>query len=296
MNLCKSFNSSLGKKCMDACPSGGVDSSNSCRWRDGWLCHHGDGVWKVVCAFCAVSQLVTCQLGSPYVKNVSQHNLKMRLKVLLFVPHWSEPHPLCCQCIQQWQHRGGQWQWKEQNDYETANSNKEASIGGSGFSVLSLDDNCEGSIDSSIGGGLFVGSRSSSDPVDEDDNNNGSTSGIRVLYNDNKILIEEESEGVCMGSPWENRCTIIGNKEYDKEDDNKILLMIQGANLRRFDPLKNCTSMLEVLLTTISCTRVLGLVVKRTSNKCVEWRFLGKASNPRSCHLRVLMTRFITVH
>ncbi len=52
------------------------------------VCHHGDGVWKVVCAFCAVSQLTTSQLGSLYVKNVPQHNLKMRLKVLLFVPHW----------------------------------------------------------------------------------------------------------------------------------------------------------------------------------------------------------------
>ncbi len=45
-------------------PSGGVDSSNLCRWRDGWLCHHGDGVCKVICAFCAVSQLMTHQSGS----------------------------------------------------------------------------------------------------------------------------------------------------------------------------------------------------------------------------------------
>jgi hypothetical protein len=48
----------------NAHPSGGVDSSNPCRWRDGWLCHHGDGVCKAICAFCAVSQLVTHQSGS----------------------------------------------------------------------------------------------------------------------------------------------------------------------------------------------------------------------------------------
>jgi hypothetical protein len=93
MNLCKSFNSGLRKNmCTDASPSGGMDSSNPRHWRDGRLCHHGDGVWKVICAFCAVSQLVTCQSGSPYVKNVPQHNLKMRLKVLLKVPHWRAPH------------------------------------------------------------------------------------------------------------------------------------------------------------------------------------------------------------
>jgi hypothetical protein len=73
-------------------PSNGVDLSNQRRLRGERLCHHGDSVWKVVCAFWAVSQLVTCQLGSLYVKNVPQHNLKIRLKVLLFVPHWHAPH------------------------------------------------------------------------------------------------------------------------------------------------------------------------------------------------------------
>jgi hypothetical protein len=71
---------------------GSVDSLNPHRWRGKWPCHHGDGVWKVVRAFCAVSQLMTCQSGFLYVKNVPQHNLKMRLKVLLFVPHWRAPH------------------------------------------------------------------------------------------------------------------------------------------------------------------------------------------------------------
>jgi hypothetical protein len=45
-------------------PSGGVDSSNPHRWRDRQLCHYGDVVCKVVCAFCAVLQLVTQQSGS----------------------------------------------------------------------------------------------------------------------------------------------------------------------------------------------------------------------------------------
>jgi hypothetical protein len=77
----------------DAHPLGGMDSSNPRRWRDGWLCNQGGGVWKVVCDFCVVSQLMTCQSGSPYVKNVPQHSIKMRLKVLLFVPHWHASHP-----------------------------------------------------------------------------------------------------------------------------------------------------------------------------------------------------------
>jgi hypothetical protein len=53
-------------------PSGGMGLSNPRRWRGKRLCHHGDGVWKVVCALCAVSQLVTRQSGSFYVKNVWQ--------------------------------------------------------------------------------------------------------------------------------------------------------------------------------------------------------------------------------
>jgi hypothetical protein len=72
-----------------------MDSLNRCRWRGKRLCHHGDGVRKVFYTFCAVSQLVIRQLGSPYVKNVPQHNHKMGLKVLLFVPHWCAPQGIC---------------------------------------------------------------------------------------------------------------------------------------------------------------------------------------------------------
>ncbi len=128
---------------------------------------------------------------------------------------------------------------RNKTDNETTKSNEEASIRGSGFSVLSLDDNCRGSIDSAIGGGLLVNPQSSSDPVDEDSNNNDSTFGIRGLKNDDKILVEEESEDTCIGSPRENRCTIIGNNKYDKENGNEIFLHIQGTDLRRFDKYKN---------------------------------------------------------
>jgi hypothetical protein len=50
-----------------------------------------------------------------------------------------------------------------------------------------------------------------------------------------------------------NRCIVIDNKEGYNKDDNKILLRIQGANLRRAltskyeeAPLDNCTTMLQL--------------------------------------------------
>jgi hypothetical protein len=65
-------------------------------------------------------------------------------------------------------------------------------------------------------------------------------------------LIDEEAEDECIGSPRENRCIIIGNKEGNNEDDNQLLLRIQG-DLRRAltskyeeAPLDNCTSMLQL--------------------------------------------------
>ncbi len=59
-----------------------------------------------------------------------------------------------------------------------------------------------------------------------------------ALNNYNEILIEEETEDACMGSPRENRCNIIGNNEDNNEDNNKICLRIQEADLRRFDKYK----------------------------------------------------------
>ena len=61
-----------------ACSSGGMDSSNPRRWRDGQLCHHGDSVCRVFLLF------------------VRSHNSCLTslvlLTVLLFVPHWRAPH------------------------------------------------------------------------------------------------------------------------------------------------------------------------------------------------------------
>jgi hypothetical protein len=110
---------------------------------------------------------------------------------------------------------------------ETANNDEEASIGGSGFPVPSPNGNSEGGIDSAIGRGLLINSQSS--------NKNDSTSGIGGLNNDHEILIEEEDEDTSVGSPRENRRIVTGNNNFGNEDNNTILLRIQGADLRRVD-------------------------------------------------------------
>jgi hypothetical protein len=97
--------------------------------------------------------------------------------------------------------------------------------------VPSPDDTCKGGIDSVIVGGLLIDTRPSSDCVSKDGNDN-STPGIhRFNKDDNTLLIEEETEDVCVGSPRENRSTCISNNKNDNEDDFKILLRIQGADL-----------------------------------------------------------------
>jgi hypothetical protein len=69
--------------------------------------------------------------------------------------------------------------------------------------------------------------------------NENSTPGIRGLNkNDNKILIEEEAEDACVGSPREIRRIGISNDEDNNKNNTKILLRIQGADLRRFDKYK----------------------------------------------------------
>ncbi len=59
-----------------------------------------------------------------------------------------------------------------------------------------------------------------------------------ALNNYDEILIEEETEDACMGSPRENRRNIIGNNKDNNKDNNEICLRIQGADLRRFDKYK----------------------------------------------------------
>jgi hypothetical protein len=123
---------------------------------------------------------------------------------------------------------------------EITNSNKEASIGGSGFSVPSPDDNCKAGVESGIGGIFSINSQPSSDAFNKDDNYNDSTSGIRGFNNEDKILIEEEAENACMVSPRENSRRIdIGNDEDNNDkDDNELLLKVQGADLKRIDKKK----------------------------------------------------------
>jgi hypothetical protein len=75
--IAKPFDGGLQKGMRKAIhPSGGVGSSNPHRWRGERLCHHGDGVCKVVYTFCAVLQLVTHQSGLLYVKNGTKITLR----------------------------------------------------------------------------------------------------------------------------------------------------------------------------------------------------------------------------
>jgi hypothetical protein len=69
-------------------------------------------------------------------------------------------------------------------------------------------------------------------------NNNVYADEEDMLNNYDEILIEEETEDACMGSPRENTRNNIGNNKDDSKDDNKICLRIQGADLRRFDKYK----------------------------------------------------------
>jgi hypothetical protein len=69
-------------------PPGGVDSSNPCRWRDGWLHHHGCGVYWIGCVVWMDSgrhELIVC-------KKRYKNNLKMRLTVLLSDPPTHAPY------------------------------------------------------------------------------------------------------------------------------------------------------------------------------------------------------------
>jgi hypothetical protein len=144
---------------------------------------------------------------------------------------------------------------RNKTDNETANGGKEMSIGGNdGFFVPSPCCNCKG------GTIVLIDFRLSSDNVDEDCNNNGSTCGIHGLNKSSKILIEEEeAEDACVVSPRKNSRRIDIGKDEDNNDndsdndsnnnndndndknnnnDNKILLKIQGADLGRYDKYK----------------------------------------------------------
>jgi hypothetical protein len=51
-------------------------------------------------------------------------------------------------------------------------------------------------------------------------------------------LIEVEAEDVCVGSHRENRRIDIDGNEDNNEDNTKILLRVQGKDLRWFDKYK----------------------------------------------------------
>ncbi len=88
-----------------------------------------------------------------------------------------------------------------------------------------------------ISGNWLIDSQSSSDAGGEDDNNN-STPGIHGPTNDNKILIEDQAVDACLELSSKNRLIFISNVKNDNEDNSKIFVRIQGANLRRFDKYK----------------------------------------------------------
>ncbi len=69
-------------------PSGGMDSSNPCHWRDGRLHHHGRGVYWIGCVLWMVSwrhKLIVC-------KKWYKNNPKMRLTALLSDPPMRAPY------------------------------------------------------------------------------------------------------------------------------------------------------------------------------------------------------------
>jgi hypothetical protein len=67
LNLTRPFNSGLGQYMHKAAfPSGGLDSSNPCRWRGEWLHHHGGcllGHLFFLCRFFNLKRLIL-----PYFK------------------------------------------------------------------------------------------------------------------------------------------------------------------------------------------------------------------------------------
>jgi hypothetical protein len=73
MNLFKSFDSGLGQyMCKAARPSGGMESSNTHRWRGKQLHHHGGDVCCVFVLLWMDSELNVC-------KKWYKNNLKIRL-------------------------------------------------------------------------------------------------------------------------------------------------------------------------------------------------------------------------
>jgi hypothetical protein len=98
------------------------------------------------------------------------------------------------------------------------------------------NNNCKGGINSVINRSLLI---LIVFRFGKEEGNNNSTPGIHGPTNDNKILIEEKAVDACLGLSSKNRLIFIIDDKEGYEDNSKIFVRIQGANLRRFDKYKN---------------------------------------------------------
>jgi hypothetical protein len=88
-----------------------------------------------------------------------------------------------------------------------------------------------------ISGSLLIDSQLSSD-AGKEDGNNSSTPGICGPTKNNKMLIEEKAVDTCLGLSRKNKLIFISDDKDNKEENSKIFVRIQGADLRRFDKYK----------------------------------------------------------
>ncbi len=92
-----------------------------------------------------------------------------------------------------------------------------------------------------------MGSQLSSGTVNEDSNDNSTLVIHGLNKNNDKLLIEVEAEDVCVGSHGENRRINIGDDKDKNKDGTKILLRVQGADLRRFGKNKYKGSLIAMM-------------------------------------------------
>ena len=100
--------------------------------------------------------------------------------------------------------------------------------------------------------GLLIDSQLSSGAVNEDGNDNSTPCICGLSKNNDKLLIEVEAEDVCMGYHRENRHIEIDEDKDNNEDNSKILLRVQGADLRRFDKYKKRLHLTNTLYGTFA--------------------------------------------
>ncbi len=85
----------------------------------------------------------------------------------------------------------------------------------------------------------MIDSQLSSDVGNEDkDSNNNSTTGIHGPTNNDNVLIEEKAVDACFKLSSKNWLVFISNDKDNSEDNRKIFVRIQEANLRRINKYK----------------------------------------------------------